>query len=92
TITHTGSDAQTKSRSLVARGETLTAKLEPFASKASQRLRMVELAGKVKIDLDTVQISDKQEATAYKATVTGARATMTARMEGGKAEWTIHLA
>ncbi|MFX8581914.1 hypothetical protein ABTM27_20885, partial [Acinetobacter baumannii] len=60
--------------------------------KASQRLRMVELAGKVKIDLDTVQISDKQEATAYKATVTGARATMTARMEGGKAEWTIHLA
>lgn len=90
TITHTGADAQTKSRTLVARGDKLTARLEPFASKSTQRLRSVDLSGQVKIDLDTVQVAEKQE-TAYKATVTGSRATMTVATKEGKSEWTIHL-
>lgn len=90
-INHVGSDAQTKSRTVTARGDQLTARLEPFASKAAQRLRSVELTGKVKIDLDTVQVSSDQKATTYKATVTGAQAKLTTNLNNGKRQWTIHL-
>jgi hypothetical protein len=90
-VVHSGSDGQTKSRSVIARGDKLAAKLEPFASKAKQRLRTVDLVGKVKIDLDTVQVSDKKDETIYKATVTGSRALMTASVQDGKTQWTIRL-